>query len=209
MIKCVFFLGYTTSWVIDNVQLIKYDRLFATGSDAVQGSCRSACRITCSSPLAIRGGGLANDWRRLCTVACNNLPGDTCESPKETRSFVSFGDSHVQCMKRPVAHSLNSTWFWIELPENCCEPLKFIMKYISIQFCERPGHGRPFHALHVSPGGLLQATVISAFLWSRVGMVQRLHPRVDNSNRSKYQFKKWVRKLWFQHYYRLSQGSMS
>ena len=69
-------------------------------------------------------------------------------------------------MKRPVAHSLNSTWFWIELPENCCEPLKFIMKYISIQFCERPGHGRPFHALdyfykihamteliHVSKGG--------------------------------------------------------
>ena len=53
-----------------------------------------------------------------------------------------------QCMKRPVAHSLNSTWFWIELPENCCEPLKFIMKYISIQFCEWPGHGRPFHALH-------------------------------------------------------------
>ena len=52
-----------------------------------------------------------------------------------------------QCMKRPVAHSLNSTWFWIELPENCCEPLKFIMKYISIQFGERPGHGRPFHAL--------------------------------------------------------------
>ena len=52
-------------------------------------------------------------------------------------------------MKRPVAHSLNSTWFWIELPENCCEPLKFIMKYISIQFCERPGHGRPFHALHL------------------------------------------------------------
>ena len=56
-----------------------------------------------------------------------------------------------QCMKRPVAHSLNSTWFWIELPENCCEPLKFIMKYISIQFCERPGHGRPFHAL-AKPG---------------------------------------------------------
>ena len=50
-------------------------------------------------------------------------------------------------MKRPVARSLNSTWFWIELPENCCEPLKFIMKYISIQFCERAGHGRPFHAL--------------------------------------------------------------
>ena len=55
----------------------------------------------------------------------------------------------IQCMKRPVAHSLSSTWFWIELPENCCEPLKFIMKYISIQFCERPGHGRPFHALSI------------------------------------------------------------
>ena len=65
MIKCVFFLGYTTSWVIDNVQLIKYDRFFVIGSDAVQGGCRSACRITCSSPLAIHGGGLANDWRRL------------------------------------------------------------------------------------------------------------------------------------------------
>ena len=59
-----------------------------------------------------------------------------------------------QCMKRPVAHSLNSTWFWIELPENCCEPLKFIMKYLSIQFCERPGHGRPFHALDGCHGAL-------------------------------------------------------
>ena len=57
--------------------------------------------------------------------------------------------NYIQCMKRPVAHSLNSTWFWIELPENCCEPLKFIMKYISIQFCERPGQGRPFHALYI------------------------------------------------------------
>ena len=52
--------------MIDNVQLLKYDRFFATGSDAVQGGRRSACRITCSSPLAIRSGGLANDWRRLC-----------------------------------------------------------------------------------------------------------------------------------------------
>ena len=32
-------------------------------------------------------------------------------------------------------------------PENCCEPLKFIMKYISIQFFERAGLGLPFHAL--------------------------------------------------------------
>ena len=63
-----------------------------------------------------------------------------------TSRFTSVSQ-YIQCMKRPVAHSLNSTWFWIELPENCCEPLKFIMKYISIQFCERPGHGRPFHAL--------------------------------------------------------------
>ena len=56
--------------MIDNVQLIKYDRFFATGSDAVQGGRRSACRITFSSPLAIRGGGLANDWRRLCPTPC-------------------------------------------------------------------------------------------------------------------------------------------
>ena len=74
MIKCVFFLGYTNSWVIDNVQLIKYDRLFATGSDAVQDACRSGCRITCLSPLAIRGGGLANDWRRLCPWASRYTP---------------------------------------------------------------------------------------------------------------------------------------
>ena len=64
MIKYVFFLGYATSWVTDNVQLIKYDCFSATGSDAVQGG---SCRITCSSPLTIRGGGLANNWRRLCT----------------------------------------------------------------------------------------------------------------------------------------------
>ena len=67
-----------------------------------------------------------------------------------TQGYQPFNSKWVtktQCMKWPVANSLNSTWFWIELPENCCEPLKFIMKYISIQFCERPGHGRPFHAL--------------------------------------------------------------
>ena len=71
---------------------------------------------------------------------------------------LSLGRRQAQCMKRPVAHSLNSTWFWIELPENCCEPLKFIMKYISIQFCERPGHGRPFHALQ-------------AIIWISAGML--------------------------------------
>ena len=63
MIEYVFFLGYAISWVIDNVQLIKF---FATGSNAVLGDRRSACRMTFSSPLAIRGGGLANDWRWLC-----------------------------------------------------------------------------------------------------------------------------------------------
>ena len=52
--------------MIHNAQLIIYDRFFATGSDAVHGGCRSACRITFSSPLAIRGGGLANDCGRLC-----------------------------------------------------------------------------------------------------------------------------------------------
>ena len=70
----------------------------------------------------------------------------TCEQPISYAHYA-WLCMVAQCMKRPVAHSLNSTWFWIELPENCCAPLKFIMKYISIQFCERPGHGRPFHAL--------------------------------------------------------------
>ena len=60
------------------------------------------------------------------------------------------GHSHVkkwQCMKWPLAHSPNSTWFWLELVGNCCEWLKIIMKYTNIQFCERLGHGWQFHAL--------------------------------------------------------------
>ena len=52
-----------------------------------------------------------------------------------------------QCMKWPVAHSPNSTWFWLELVGNCCERLKIIMKYTNIQFCERLGHGWQFHPL--------------------------------------------------------------
>ena len=73
MIKYVFFLGYATSCVTDNVQLIKMIVFFATGSNAVLGGRRSACRITFSSPLAIRGGGLANDWRWLCSGASRNF----------------------------------------------------------------------------------------------------------------------------------------
>ena len=38
---------------------------FVTGSDAVQGACRSAYGMTCSSPFAIHDGGIANDWRWL------------------------------------------------------------------------------------------------------------------------------------------------
>ena len=53
----------------------------------------------------------------------------------------------LQCMKWPVAHSPNSTWFWLELVGNCCERLKIIMKYTNIQFCERLGHGWQFHPL--------------------------------------------------------------
>ena len=52
-----------------------------------------------------------------------------------------------QCMKWPVAHSPNSTWFWLELVGNCCERLKIIMKYTNIQFCERLGHGWQFRPL--------------------------------------------------------------
>ena len=104
MIKCVLFLGYTTSWVIDNVQLIKYDRLFATGSNAVQGGCRSACRITCSSPLAIRGGGLANDWRRLWVIhMCRGFDPLFWPSGYETRSFWGVF-SHPPTQKRSFGY---------------------------------------------------------------------------------------------------------
>ena len=107
----------------------------------------------------------ANEKR--CYIVMPSLIGwvhtqnDPC-SPEMDIIFVWLGEaiwdhgwwsSQSQCMKRPVAHSLNSTWFWIELPENCCEPLKLIMKYISIQFCERPCHGRPFHVLQSKQSG--------------------------------------------------------
>ena len=39
-----------------------------------------------------------------------------------------------QCMKWPVAHLPNSTWFWLELVGNCCERLKIIMKYTNTNF---------------------------------------------------------------------------
>ena len=61
-----------------------------------------------------------------------------------TLNMLKLGD---QCMKWPVAHSPNSTWFWLELVGNCCEGLKIIMKYTNIQFCERLGHGWQFHPL--------------------------------------------------------------
>ena len=57
-------------------------------------------------------------------------------------------DCLLQCMKWPVTHSPNSTWFWLELVGNCCERLKIIMKYTNIQFCERLGHGWQFHPLY-------------------------------------------------------------
>ena len=40
----------------------------------------------------------------------------------------------VQCMKHPVAHSLSSTWFWVELLGNGCELLEITMKCQSNQF---------------------------------------------------------------------------
>ena len=56
--------------------------------------------------------------------------------------------AHPQCMKWPVAHSPNLTWFGLELVGNCCERLKIIMKFTNVQFCERLGHGWQFHPLH-------------------------------------------------------------
>ena len=54
----------------------------------------------------------------------------------------------LQCMKWPVTHSPNSTWFWLELVGNCGERLKIIMECTNIQFCERLGNGWQFHLLH-------------------------------------------------------------
>ena len=60
------------------------------------------------------------------------------------------GPEHIyQCMKWPVAHSPNSTWFWLELVGNCCERLKIIMECTNIQLCERLGHGWQFHPLYM------------------------------------------------------------
>ena len=64
--------------------------------------------------------------------------------------YLSYMGMHKQCMKWPVTHSPNSTWFCLELFGNCCERLKIIMKYTNIQFCERLGHGWQFHPLHKS-----------------------------------------------------------
>ena len=116
LIKCVFFLGYTTSWVIDNVQLIEYDRFFTTGSDAVQGGCRSACRITCSSPLAIRGGGLANNWRRLCSGCLGKVAvGLVCGA-----SFKLQWCRTIREIKGKIYCCLYvSLWLWVSWQSGC------------------------------------------------------------------------------------------
>ena len=101
----------------------------------------SQCWLSSLSPYGVVRPQWVNDsniiWLMISHIA----------TIKSNMTIMAWHPYDAQCMKRPVDHSLNSTWFWIELPENCCEPLKFIMKYISIQFCERHGHGRPFHAL--------------------------------------------------------------
>ena len=56
--------------------------------------------------------------------------------------------SYKQCMKWPVAHSPNSTWFWLELVGNCRERLEIIMGCTNIQFCEWLDHGWQFHPLY-------------------------------------------------------------
>ena len=80
------------------MRLIKYDRFFATGSDAVQGGRRSACRITCSSPLAIRGGGLANDWRRLWN--CPNL--NAVYLPKSCMDMITSSNGNIFRVTGPL-----------------------------------------------------------------------------------------------------------
>ena len=80
-------------------------------------------------------------------------------------------DISVQCMKWPVAHSPNSTWFWLELVGNCCERLKIIMECTNIQFCERLGHGWQFHPLSVHENHWSHRT----FLMARTKCPIRFH----------------------------------
>ena len=87
----------------------------------------------------------------FCTKPVNHLT--DCARFGKTMSECFFktinslwlSTSKWQCMKWPVAHSPNSTWFWLELVGNCCEWLKIKMKCTNIQFCERHGHGWQFH----------------------------------------------------------------
>ena len=60
----------------------------------------------------------------------------------------------TQCMKPPVAHLLNSTWFWVELLGNGCD-LWATWNYnemLKQPICERIGHGWRFHALCTGGG---------------------------------------------------------
>ena len=72
-------------------------------------------------------------------------------------------------MKWPVAHSLNSTWFWLELVGNCRERLKITMECTNIQFCERLGHGWQFHTLYADALVMQGARSAAAMVLSMQG----------------------------------------
>ena len=95
--------------------------------------------------------GVSNHLQLDCLF--NRLSRQSATDGKHHSYITSLGEgNHQQCMKWPVAHSPNSTWFWLELVGNCCEQLKIIVKYTNIQFYERRGHGLQFHPLHQSLG---------------------------------------------------------
>ena len=97
-----------------------------------------------------------------------------------------------QCMKWPVAHSPNSTWFWLELVWNCCERLKIIMKYTNIQFCERLGQGWQFHPLWESDTASPKCNGI--YMLRHQGKVREIHDQEKvgesqfNENQGKIKF---------------------
>ena len=121
---------------------------------------------------------ISETWRYICILynfmiltgweisarpfanASENLAGRVQNRPGRAEFCIGY-IKYYQCRKWPVAHSPNSTWFWLELVGNCCERLKIIMECTNIQFCERLGHGWQFHPLDYPFRGECQKILVS------------------------------------------------
>ena len=85
----------------------------------------SACRITCSSPLAIGGGGIANDWRRLWAVAMHHIHASQSHLWLQGSTF---GCLHLRqwAMRGSTLHCRLQGRFWkASFPKIGCDFIKF------------------------------------------------------------------------------------